>query len=940
MMMSRSAPGQRTAAEAGGIVSGFGDEYLKLGAIKIIQDGSNQGYTGHFTEPYHTPFKGDPDYRGYPRRSREDLTTMVKELHEAGYQIAIHANGDAGIDDVLHAFREAQRDFPREDARHRIEHCQMVRKDQLDAIAELNLSPSFFVGHVYYWGDRHRDIFMGPERAAGISALRSSIDRGIRFTVHDDTPVIPVNPLQLVWVGVNRLTKTDQVLGPDERITPLEALRTVTIDAAWQNFEEDIKGSIAPGKLADLVSLDGNPLTVDPTAIRELVAAIYAETEGNPFFVEEVFQHLSEEGRLFDEDGQWRVDLRVEDLEVPEGIRLMIGRRIERLSAEARRVLTTAATVGRSFDLTLLAAAGDVEGDALLTALEEAESARLVQTVSSGREVRWEFAHGLIRQTLESSLSLMRRQRAHLRVAEAMERVYGTRIERHAADVAQHLYQAGMGADLDKTVRFLSLAGDQALESGAFDEALRQFENALSVQAEADQRQFVDLHYKKGAALRSLGRGDEAIEEWLEALSGYEKLGDVEGIARTVFNAAWETSWLPMKGQFRAAQALARRGLDAVGDGDAAARCRLLAVLSTFSAVAGDDYQVVHDPLREAEELAETVEDPALTAELLHARARIHWSYMQLPKTNEAGRRCRQRHEERGELYDAWEVLGASWFCGHLRETLEQVHELETLAARVGHVYGQWVARCWAPTLHHLVTTGDLAQSAARARRDIEYAERAAPTFRFANHATRGVALFYAGDWTAARSEFDTAVRLDLESFLVAAWPAWVLLARAYAGESDALDLLLADRSRLLAMPDENPFGVWEQLLNVVEGLAVFGQRTDAADLYPLVLRGIEKGVVISWQLRLWQMVAGIAASYGEHWDTAQEHFETALTQAHDLPHKIAQPETRRWYAQMLIDRNVAGDRDKARTLLGEAVEMYRTIGMPKHLEMAERMLV
>ncbi len=269
-MMSRGGPGQPSAAEAGGMVSGFGDEYLKLGAIKIVQDGSNQGYTGHFTEPYHTPFKGDADYRGYPRRSREDLTTMVKELHEAGYQIAIHANGDAAIDDVIHAFREAQRAFPREDARHRIEHCQMVRTDQLDAIAELNLSPSFFVGHVFYWGDRHRDIFMGPERAAGISALRSSIDRGIRFTVHDDTPVTPVNPLQLVWVGVNRLTKTDQVLGPDERITPLEALRTVTIDAAWQNFEEDIKGSIAPGKLADFVILDGNPLTVDPTAIRDI----------------------------------------------------------------------------------------------------------------------------------------------------------------------------------------------------------------------------------------------------------------------------------------------------------------------------------------------------------------------------------------------------------------------------------------------------------------------------------------------------------------------------------------------------------------------------------------------------------------------------------------------------------------------------------------------
>lgn len=269
-MVSKAAPGFPSPAEAGGFVSGFGDDRLKLGGIKIVQDGSNQGFTGYFTEPYHTPFNGDPEWRGYPARSREDLTAMVKGLHRAGYQIAIHGNGDAAIDDIIHAFREAQLDFPREDARHRIEHCQMVRKDQLDEIAELGITPSFFVGHVFYWGDRHRDIFMGPERAAGISPLRSSIDRGIRFTVHDDTPVTPVDPLQLIWVSVNRLTRSDQVLGPEERVSPLEAMRAMTIDAAWQNFEEHIKGSIEPGKLADLVILSDNPLTVEPLAIREI----------------------------------------------------------------------------------------------------------------------------------------------------------------------------------------------------------------------------------------------------------------------------------------------------------------------------------------------------------------------------------------------------------------------------------------------------------------------------------------------------------------------------------------------------------------------------------------------------------------------------------------------------------------------------------------------
>ena len=149
-MMSRATADQTCAADAGVIGSHFGDTRLKVGAIKIVQDGSNQGYTGYFTKPYHTPFKGNADYRGYPRRSREELTQMVKELHREGYQIAIHANGDAAIDDVIHAFREAQQEYPRGDARHRIERCQMVRPDQLDAIAELGISPSFFVGHVFY----------------------------------------------------------------------------------------------------------------------------------------------------------------------------------------------------------------------------------------------------------------------------------------------------------------------------------------------------------------------------------------------------------------------------------------------------------------------------------------------------------------------------------------------------------------------------------------------------------------------------------------------------------------------------------------------------------------------------------------------------------------------------------------------------------------------
>jgi len=258
------------AESSGRLLADVDPNRLKVAAVKMFQDGSNQGYTGYFSKPYYTPYKGNPSYRGYPRRSREALVEMVKKAHHAGHQIAIHGNGDAAIDDIIYAFEQAQKEYPLADTRHRIEHCQMVREDQLDKMKALGITPSFFAGHVYYWGDRHRDIFMGPQRAARISPLKSSVERGIRFTVHDDTPVTPVNPLQLVWVGVNRLTKSNKVLGPKQRISVKEALRAVTIDAAWQNFEEDIKGSIEAGKLADFVILAQNPLAVETVNIKDI----------------------------------------------------------------------------------------------------------------------------------------------------------------------------------------------------------------------------------------------------------------------------------------------------------------------------------------------------------------------------------------------------------------------------------------------------------------------------------------------------------------------------------------------------------------------------------------------------------------------------------------------------------------------------------------------
>jgi len=244
-------------------------DIFQIGAAKIIGDGSIQAYTAHLSKPYFEPFKGDTNYCGYPVISREKMAALVKKFHRAGLQIAIHGNGDATIDDIIHAISEAQKKHPREDARHIIIHCQTVRDDQLDAIKRLNITPSFFSAHAYYWGERHRKIFLGPERADRLNPAKTALDKGIRFTIHVDTPITPMRPLLLAWSAVNRTSTAGNVIGKTERISPLQALRAITIDAAWQTFQESKIGSIENGKLADLVILADNPLD-NPETMRDI----------------------------------------------------------------------------------------------------------------------------------------------------------------------------------------------------------------------------------------------------------------------------------------------------------------------------------------------------------------------------------------------------------------------------------------------------------------------------------------------------------------------------------------------------------------------------------------------------------------------------------------------------------------------------------------------
>ncbi|WP_063713901.1 amidohydrolase [Amycolatopsis nigrescens] len=245
-------------------LTGAGPRFTMAG-VKIIADGSIQGRTGCLAEGYTCA----PDEHGMMLLDPAELSGRIAALDAAGWQVAVHGNGDAAIEAIIDGYTRlgAPAGTGR---RHRIEHCQTVREDQLDRMAAHDVLASFFIKHVHYWGDRHRDVFLGPERARRISPLASARARGIHFGLHSDTPVTPVPPLEGIWCAVRRRTRDGQILGPEQAVNVDAALRGYTIDAAYLAGEEDSKGSLEVGKLADLAVLSEDPTAVDLDRIRDL----------------------------------------------------------------------------------------------------------------------------------------------------------------------------------------------------------------------------------------------------------------------------------------------------------------------------------------------------------------------------------------------------------------------------------------------------------------------------------------------------------------------------------------------------------------------------------------------------------------------------------------------------------------------------------------------
>lgn len=240
---------------------------LKIGGYKIFLDGSPQGRTAWLSQPYEDAEDG---YRGYPIYEDQEVERLVRIAYEEELQLLTHCNGDAAAEQLIQAFEHVLSAGNHDsELRPVMIHAQTVRKDQIQRMKPIHMIPSFFIAHVYYWGDIHIKN-LGKERAFKISPAKTAIKEDVVYTFHQDSPVVPPNMLHTVWCAVNRITKNGVLLGETERITPYEALKGVTINAAYQYVEEHTKGSIKEGKLADLIILDQNPLQVDPIKIKDI----------------------------------------------------------------------------------------------------------------------------------------------------------------------------------------------------------------------------------------------------------------------------------------------------------------------------------------------------------------------------------------------------------------------------------------------------------------------------------------------------------------------------------------------------------------------------------------------------------------------------------------------------------------------------------------------
>ncbi len=685
------------------------------------------------------------------------------------------------------------------------------------------------------------------------------------------------------------------------------------------------------GVRAMLRALAGQP------ASEQLARVIDRETEGNPFFVEEVYLHLVESGVLLDEHGRVRADLRLDDASVPESIRLVLGQRLGRLATSTREVLVAAAVWGRVFSSELVGEVAGASEDAVVEAFDEAERARLISPGNAAGELM--FSHELIRQTLLSGVSAVKRERLHLQTAQAVSRLYSDDLEAHAGDLAYHLSRAGRSADRASLVRYLTIAGDRAFDAAAFDDAVGHFEHALSLIPVSDQLGRAQLLERLAMALRSVGRWDDALRTMNEALDRYEALGRAEDIGRLGWAMVYQLTW---NGRLSEAVAICQRAMAPLGDTASADRARLLSGLGRALSASGD-YAAAVAMFDQARSLAEQVGNERAVADVLHMQTVHHLGYAEFADGIRVGLQAAETFEQESALWDLCSVQAFVIYqdgsLGSREQAVRLADKTLGIAERLGHHGAAFLVLI--DRIRQAAMLGDLAQVEALGPQILDIGERGGLPFRYFGHLYLGLAAHWRDNSELAEAQLRNAVALEPPGAF--AGQSSSLLARhlAYHGRADeVMELFESAQSQLPSLDRVNGVGSWSCVLGFVEAFYLCGLYERAASLAPLVEGVRELGRRwIAYDGRLVETRAGLVAAATRRWDEAERQFAIARKVAAQMSNRLELADLRRFQARMLLDRGSHGDYARAAEMLEEALSAYRTFGMRAYAAEAERLL-
>jgi tetratricopeptide (TPR) repeat protein len=665
-----------------------------------------------------------------------------------------------------------------------------------------------------------------------------------------------------------------------------------------------------------------------------LARVVFEETEGNPLFVEEIFRHLAEEGKLFDEKGKFIADLRVDQLQVPEGVRLVLGRRLQRLSDDARRILTTAAVIGRVVPLELLEELEHAHPDAALDAVEEAERAHLVEAEPSGRQTRYRFVHELVRQTLAETLSLPRRQRLHARIAEAMEKVYSSSIDAHVSALAHHMYQAGSAVDTNKAVHFLTLAATRAATAAAYEEALGHTDNALSLLEEEKTLRAAELEERRAMCLFSLGRNDAATQSLERAIALFESLGEHTRFIDACYRLYSHYSWSIQMAKLD--EVATRLAPFSVG-GPPILRFGSLAIQA---AAAGMNSRI-DSALGLLDQLHEIPEDnlPARLVTIAAIADRsVRMNSGQFHLCEASAKKVASLLDPHSDLWllaaNDYGLFFAPTVDGRLAEAKHALLEAIDRGTRVGHNNARFSALTQMASV--CLALGEMDAAEHTAREAVAFGKSFPCGLLFIAQDVLGLILTYRLKTDEALQNLREAMTYTA-SYIAGSPEGQLALGMAAAGLDPAEPAATAI-SKLHRPGISRSFGSWVTVFYIVEALAIAGRCGQAA----LLLREAEK-IATEWRTSFSgfpaHTAAGIAAAGATQWDRSEQHHRQAITATDASESVVSRPIARVWYADMLLARNQEGDAARARTLLHEALAQSEAIGLALYSRIAREKL-